>query len=219
MTKQNYYYRTHPMFLRNQFYGSGKYDMPIIPKFKARIDDFTNLKLIGFDRAKTGQDEHFDRMVHFFLYDYKFEIAWSDPNKDIEKLKQYRAVLSPDYSMYIEMNSVMQMYNTFRNRWCGAYYASQGIRVIPTVNWGLSKTFDFCFDGIEKGSAVAVSTYMVYPRDNYSGQKDFFMKGYNEMLRRIEPETILCYHTPFDEMKGNIVPIDYDLSSWRYLNE
>lgn len=121
--------------------------------------------------------------------------------------------------MYIEMSPVMQMYNTFRNRWCGAYYASQGIRVIPTVNWGLSKTFDFCFDGIEKGSAVAVSTYMVYPRDNYSGQKDFFMKGYNEMLRRIEPETILCYHTPFDEMKGNIVPIDYDLSSWRYLNE
>ena len=79
---------------------------------------------------------------------------------DIEKLSRYRAVLSPDFSMYLEMAPVMQLYNVFRNRWCGAYWASKGIRVIPTVNWGDESTFDFCFEGIEKGSVVAVSTYI-----------------------------------------------------------
>ena len=42
------------------------------------------------------------------------------------------------------------------------------------------------------------------------------MKGYNEMLRRIEPERIVCYNTPFPEMTGNIVFVDYELSSWKY---
>ena len=87
----------------------------------------------------------------------------------------------------------MQRYNTFRNRWVGAYLTNKGIRVIPTISWGLENTFDFCFNGIEKGSTVAVSTYMACAHGNRADQKDFFMAGYNEMLKRIEPETIICW--------------------------
>ena len=39
------------------------------------------------------------------------------------------------------------------------------------------------------------------------------------MLKRIEPERIICYNTPFPEMQGNIVFVDYELSSWKYQNE
>ena len=42
------------------------------------------------------------------------------------------------------------------------------------------------------------------------------MKGYREMLRRIEPTRIICYNTPFPEMEGNIVFVDYELSSWKH---
>ncbi len=90
---------------------------------------------------------------------------------------------------------------------------------MPTVNWGNENTFEFCFDGIEKGSTVAVSTYMVSEHDNRQAQKEFFLKGYNEMLHRIEPEKIICYNEPFPEMQGNIVFVDCELSSWRYLND
>lgn len=117
------------------------------------------------------------------------------------------------------MAPVMQLFNTFRNRWCGAYYASKGIRVIPSVSWGEENTFEFCFDGIEKGSTIVVSTYMVSAHNNHSDQKEFFLKGYNEMLRQIEPERIICYNEPFPEMQGNIVFVDYELSSWRYMND
>ena len=150
------------------------------------------------------------------LYDYKFEDIWTTPEKYMETLKKYRAVLTPDFSMYLEMHPVLQLYNTFRNRWIGAYLANQKIKVIPTVNWGDESTFDFCFEGIEKGSAVAVSTYMASAHDNRKDQKEWFLKGYNEMLRRIEPSVIICYHTPFPEMTGNIVFVDYDLSSWKH---
>lgn len=157
-------------------------------------------------------------MVHFFLYDYRFERVWKNPDNDIEKLSRYRAVLSPDFSMYLEMAPVMQLYNVFRNRWCGAYWASKGLRVIPTVNWGDESSFDLCFEGIEKGSVVAVSTYMASEHDNRCDQKEWFLAGYNEMLRRIEPEKIICYNTPFPEMQGNIIDVDYERSSWRYMN-
>ena len=160
MTKENYNYRTSQTLLRNQFPGEGKLQIPIIPKFQEQPGDFDNLLLIGFDKTHLEDQNHLDRMVHFFLYDYRFERVWKNPDNDIEKLSRYRAVLSPDFSMYLEMAPVMQLYNVFRNRWCGAYWASKGIRVVPTVNWGDESTFDFCFEGIEKGSVVAVSTYM-----------------------------------------------------------
>lgn len=39
------------------------------------------------------------------------------------------------------------------------------------------------------------------------------------MLKRIEPELIICYNTPFPEMDGNILFVDYDLSSWQHYND
>lgn len=91
--------------------------------------------------------------------------------------------------------------------------------MIPTVSWGDENTFSFCFAGIPKGSTVAVSTYMVSEHGHHADQKDFFMKGYRELLRRIEPERIICYNEPFPEMEGNIVYVNYELSSWKYQNE
>jgi len=216
MTAENYAYRTDPLFLRNQFLGEGKLKLPDIPKCILTQEELDGLRLIGYDRAKNGNDSHFNRMVHFFLYDYKFEDIWTAPEKRVEVLKKYRAVLSPDFSMYLEMHPAMQLYNTFRNRWVGAYLANQKIKVVPTVNWDDESSFDFCFEGIAKGSTVAVSTYIAHAHSTCNEQKEWFLKGYNEMLRRVEPEVIICYHTPFPEMQGNIVYVDYELSSWKH---
>lgn len=59
---------------------------------------------------------------------------------------------------------------------------------------------------------------MASESERHKAQKEWFMAGYNEMLRQIEPERIICYNTPFPEMQGNIVYVDYDRSSWRYMN-
>ena len=39
--------------------------------------------------------------------------------------------------------------------------------------------------------------------------KTDFLRGYNQMLEVIEPDGIICLGTPFKEMKGNIVVVDY----------
>jgi len=52
MTEENYKYRMSPLFLRNQFKGKGKLQIPVIPKFQAQKDDFDDSRLIGFDKTK-----------------------------------------------------------------------------------------------------------------------------------------------------------------------
>lgn len=218
MTPENYAYRNSLFFLRNDFIGNNKWNIPDIPKFEIKEGDFDSLRMIGFDKAKTDET-HFHRIVHFYLYDYKFESVWKKPSDYTERLRKFKAVLTPDFSMYLEMHPLEKLHNVFRNRWIGAYYASKGLRVIPSVSWGDEDTFDYCFEGIAKNSVVSVSTYMVSAHGRTPAQKEFFLKGYNELLRRVEPEYVLCYNTPFPEMEGNIVTVDYELSSWKHMHE
>lgn len=198
MTSQQF--RSDPLFLRNQFAHDGKFEIPVI---KRQNINLSGISLLGYDQTRQNDEQNKDKFIHFFLDDYKFDSIWNDPEKRIAKLKQYKGILSPQYSVYYTMPIVMQMYNTFRSRWCGAYFQAKGFDVIPTISWGMEDSFDFCFDGIEKGSIVAVSTLGV------KKEKEFFMSGYNEMLRRIEPQSVICYSKPFKEMDGNIISIDY----------
>ena len=94
MTEENYLYRTSPPTLRNQFPGTGHWKIPVVPKAHFSDDEFQDLRLIGYDRTKPDDERHLDRMVHFFLYDYKFTRVWKHPGQDgVEKLKRYRAIL------------------------------------------------------------------------------------------------------------------------------
>lgn len=193
-------FRRNPMFLRNQFQGDGVFELPIIKKAEIDLKD---VMLIGYDKTKDRDKKNRGAFVHFFLDDYKFEVLWNDPEPRLGKLKQYRGVLSPQFSAYYEMPFSMQLYQTFRSRWCGAYLQSKGLTVIPTVYWGKPQTYWYCFDGIETGGVVAVSTLGVRT------EKDFFLQGYHEMLRRLKPKAILCYGATFSEMDGTVIEIDY----------
>ncbi len=195
MTSENF--RTNPMFLRNQFKGDGIFDIPLLQTDEIDLEE---IELIGYDKLC---DNKIEAIVHFFMDDYKFEAMWKDPEPRIERLKKYKAVLTPDFSMYTEMPLSIKVYNTFRSRWCGAYLQAKGIKVIPTVSWGEPNTFWFCFDGIPKGSIVAVSTIGVRK------EKSLFMQGYEEMMRKIKPKAVICYGEPFEEMKGKIITVDY----------
>ncbi len=186
------------MFLRNQFKSVGMFKLPLVKKQEISLED---VKLIGYD--KINQSNNYDKIVHFFLDDYRFENIYNNPENKVETLKKYKAVLTPDFSMFVEMPIALQLFSTFKNRWVGAYLQEQGISVIPTVRWGDLTSFNFCFDGIEKGSIVAVSTIGI------KKEKSHFILGYNEMLSRIKPSKIICYGKPFDEMKGDIIEVDY----------
>ncbi len=185
--------------VRNEFQLEEKYGLPIIKKQDIDLDC---IDLWCWNKAKLNDEDNQHKTIHFFTYDWLFESVYNKPESVLEKLKQYYAILTPEFSTYKDMPLILQMYSTFKNRWCGAYWQSQGLKVIPTINWGTKKSYDCCFTGIEKGSVVAVCTYC---REN---NKEGFMDGYNAMFDTIEPSAVICYGTPFPEMRGKIKAID-----------
>ncbi len=194
--------------VRNEFLYNensvGKYNIPIIRKQNINLDE---IQLLSYVDCKNNDQENCNKTIHFFTYDWKFEKVYENAEEELEKLKQYKYLLSPDFSIFTNMPVALQIENIFKNRWCGAYWQSKGLKVIPTVSWGDETSFDFCFDGIEEGSVVAVCTYY---RENCEEE---FMLGYNEMLKRIKPSAIVCYDEPFQSMTGNIkefLPTTYE---------
>ena len=169
------------------------WQMPII-----RNDGFVPDRLIGFNYAKSSKDKACG--IHFFIDDYQFERTWNDPEKYIEVLKDYECILSPDFSLYMDMPMPMKIWNVYRSRQIGAYYQNCGLKVIPTISWAEVSTFQFAFKGIEKGSVVAVSTIGVKEDEN---ALKIWAAGMEAMIEQIEPSIILCYGGKLDfDYKG-----------------
>ena len=187
--------------VRNEFKVVGKYNIPLIKKQNIDVD---KIKPISFVDTKKEDEQNKHKTVHFFTHDWLFDKVYEQADESVERLKQYYALFSPDFSLFIDMPLALQIHSVFKNRWCGAYWQSLGLRVIPTIAWGDERSFEFCFDGIEEGSLVAVSTH----GNRYA--KEDFLYGYNKLLQKIKPCGIICYGTPFLEMKGNIIAIPYN---------
>lgn len=202
--------------VRNEFLyngkSSGKYEFPMIKKQDINVDE---IEFLSYVNAKKEDEKNKDKTIHFFTYDWQFENVYDKAEEEFEKLKQYKYLLSPDFSVFTNMPLSLQIESVFKNRWCGAYWQSKGLKVIPTISWGDEKSFEFCFDGIEEGSIVAVCTYY---RENCETE---FMLGYNEMMKKIKPSKVICYDEPFKSMKGNIIsflPTTYEWTknlSWQ----
>lgn len=69
-------FRNNPMFLRNQFKGDGVFEIPKIEKEELKLE---NVELIGYDKPSENET---DKIVHFFLDDYKFEVMWNEYNPE-----------------------------------------------------------------------------------------------------------------------------------------
>ncbi|MDR1450644.1 MAG: DUF4417 domain-containing protein [Propionibacteriaceae bacterium] len=171
---------------------SGRFDMVTIAKQTVRL---AGLELIRFSNTTGEETQDQNATVHFFEADDKFDQVWNMPESSVAKLAQYRQMMSPDFSLWSDMPVTLQFLNTVRNRWCGAFWQSKGLTVIPTVSWSDGRSFDFCFSGIEQGSTVAVSTLGCQDR------REDFMRGYRHMARAIQPEAVVCYAEPFAEMR------------------
>ena len=126
-------------------------------------------------------------LVSSFLDDYILERYWNNPLKYVELFKKAKYVMSPDYSLFLGMPKPMQMWNIYRNRLIGYIWQKNAIKVIPTISWSDENSFDFCFNGVDVGSVVAVSNVGCRSEE----QKYYFDFGFKEMIKRIKPHKII----------------------------
>ncbi len=166
--------------------GVGPYGMPQMDPVQL---DASAVNWIGFNYARGCEDPEVHG-VHFFLDDYQFQRVWTQADTYTQMLSKFQAVLSPDFSMYVDFPLAIQLYNSYRKHWLARYWQDAGLTVIPTVGWSTPDSFAWCFDGDPVGGLVAVSS--VGTQMDLIG-KDLFLSGYQEMQRRLQPSQVLFY--------------------------
>jgi hypothetical protein len=65
------------------------------------VTDYIPDRLIGFNYAKTSKDK--SAGIHFYVDDYQFERVWNYPEKYVDILAEYACILTPDFSLYMDM--------------------------------------------------------------------------------------------------------------------
>lgn len=173
------------------------YDLPTLKKC-----DYIPQALMGFNEVLTTKD--FSKGVHFFLDDYQFERVWVNPEKYIYVMKDFPCVLTPDFSLYADMPMAMKIWNVYRSRLIGQKMQSYGLNVIPTLQYAGPETHSWCFEGIEGGGTVAVSTVGVM-RDKDALHK--WSAGMEAAIEKIQPKTVVCYGVKPDFDFGKVETI------------
>lgn len=179
-----------------QFEGVGKYGIP-----ELKPTDFVPEELIKFNYRGNAKDKS-KAALHFYMYDWLFMSIWHFPERHVEDFKKYGAIICPDFSDYNDFPIALRILAHYRQRWIGRYYQEQGVTVIPNVAWSGKESYDFCFDGIPKNSVVATSSIGMTRRNDY---KEIFADGWKEMIKRLEPKTILLYGEGLPDLEGNII--------------
>lgn len=187
---------------RALFASDNEWGIPTLPP--ARLEP---ARLVPYhDRhacTRAARDPGQDTAVHFFLDDYRFETVWSKPERGLSRCVAVGAALTPDFSLWSNMPLVMQLWQVYRSRWCGAWLLHHGVTVVPTVSWSTPDSYRFAFAGITPGSVVAVSTVGTR-RDPEA--RTLFAAGFTEMLTRLRPSTVLLHGAARTEQVVDAVP-------------
>ncbi len=184
--------------LVNSEHTAGHNDMPVLDRC-----DFVPTALLPFNFAKTAVDKA--QTLHFFVDDYQFERLWASPAKYLDLILSFEAVLTPDFSLYMDMPLPMQQWNEYRRRALGNFWQRAGATVIPTLSWTDERSYGFCFDGLPRYSTVAVST--VGARDAEGSA--IWRAGMVEAMRRLKPVRVLLYGGAVDFDFGRADVIEY----------
>ena len=84
----------------------GKYSMPIVKP----INNASILNLLQFNYAKTCQNPN-QYHLSFYIDDYQFERIWNEPVKSLFLLKNFKGLIGPDFSMYRDWPTILNIYN------------------------------------------------------------------------------------------------------------
>lgn len=179
----------------------GDYGMPLI--FPINKCDIKNLKPFNYaNSCKNPEQTH----ICFYVDDYQFERIWNEPVKACKLLKHFKGIIAPDFSLYRDFPKALQIFNCWRNKALTWFFQMNGIEVIPNVSWSDESSYSWCFDGLPQNSVVAVCTNGCLSDKT---AKDLFLKGFEEMKKRLNPSRVLIIGSVPKELQSDLDIVQY----------
>jgi hypothetical protein len=159
-------------------------------------------------------------VLGFYVWDNVFEKIWDNAVTMIAKIKEegWGSVITPNFSVWRNDPLVVQMWQIYRNRWFARYWQEAGIKIIPDINWGDERSYDFCFHGLPKKIPVAsMVCQRMTDKDNEDSHK-LLPKHLTTFFRNHEVGTMILYGEggSLDRLKGMLPvgPKYVFLQSW-----
>ena len=171
---------------------AGEFEFPFIGG-----NHYRPRRAIPFDRLKQDNEEK-DLWVHFYVHDYRFLPILRTPGKYLPALRKYAGVIGLDNSVYRDLPLAEQIHSIYLNRLFDYHLQRNGIPVIPNISWSDHRSFDFCFDGIEPHTTVAVSSYGCVRR---KVDREYFLDGFARMLKCLRPDAVVFHGTMIEDVK------------------
>ena len=195
-------------------YSTSFYDIPLCPT-TINFGEIPN-KIITFSEAKSIYLKEYKKDINFMIdayvcfyeddqnFDGKRKGIWAYPKHAYNILSHFEGIITPDFSTYQDFPLSLKIYNTYRMRAFGYWYGTIcKKKVINNVRWGTSETFNFCFDGIETNSIVAIGTVGGSPFKLENRKR--FEEGLSYMVKKLKPYAIIVYGSAnypcFNELK------------------
>lgn len=176
----------------------GDFDMPIVGNF----DDISLIDYFALYSDLSEYHKTTNTCVCFYQYDHVFDGIHGLYNsiiyQDFDRLEKFRKrfegvkyIVAPDYSLFGDFPNALQIFNIYRSRVCMAWLLKNTkAKIIPNVRFSFNFTFNYAFDGIMKGSNIAIGLLgLMHHKEN----KKMFLDGFKEAIDRIMPKSILVY--------------------------
>lgn len=196
-------------YITNKSHYCGLYDFPEVSCLPISSVDYICL----YDEVRNYRKTPFTA-VGFFVDDYKFDrlngLYYAIASKDQRLLAIYKRrfsgcayVIAPDYSCYRDMPEFIQIWNIGKSRIVFLWLLMEcGLTVIPMAGWGSEETLEYCFDGISKGSTVAISLKGAMDND-YS--RSLAKKAIAKLVDCVAPSVIVVYAVCSAELVNSVL--------------
>lgn len=132
-----------------------------------------------------------DKLVSFFVDDYRFSVAWSYPDRLLGHMVSAKvaAAFEPNFSVWRDAPRAEQLHAIYRQRWCARYWQEAGIPVIPVLNWSDVESYCFAFLGIpQRAPVIAIQSRTVSKAD-----RGHFNAGLLAAIAATQPQSLLIY--------------------------
>lgn len=161
----------------------GDLEIPMI-----RPTDQLPNRLISFSKAMNTDD--YDQWVHFYEDDGGFERVWNKPKNYLQRLKRFKGIITPDFSLYRDMPLVMQQWNTYRGKALGHWWQTQGMMVLPNVRTADERSFPFSCYGVPHHAPICMGTHGCL---KIREERKLFKAGLLYVVNELSPSHIVLY--------------------------
>lgn len=132
--------------------------------------------------------------LHFYVHDVRFLRFLESPEAWLRRIRRFAGVIGMDNSAYFRLTLCEQKHSVFLNRFADLWLHKHGIPHVPNVTWGDWRSFSWCFDGIESGKTIAVSTHGCIGTDD---DRRRFLDGLSEAVSVLHPPSIVFHGNCF----------------------